>query len=237
MNHILKNLSLINMEGIRYILREFFFIILYSTILFISAGTIKWINAWIYVFLIFIFQISLITALIIFNPGLINERGRLIRAATKKYEILFIVIYVITTILISILAGLDVMRYKWTSLPALYIYPGILLFIFSSIIGIWSMSINPFFAATQRIQREKKHLVIKTGPYKYIRHPGYFSWIIGAVSYPLLLGSLISFIPIILLIIVFIARTYLEDNSLKNELEGYYNYTKITKYRLIPFIW
>ncbi len=221
----------------RYILRELSLIIFCSIILFISAGTIKWINAWIYIILDIIFLVALNISLIIFNPALINERGRLIRAATKKYEIVFIIIYLISIISISIIAGLDVIRYKWTSLPEFSLYPGVLLFIFSAIIGIWSMSINPFFASTQRIQSDRNHVVINTGPYKYIRHPGYFSWIIGAISYPLILGSIISFIPIVFLIIIFVIRTYLEDNSLQNELEGYDNYTKITKYRLIPFIW
>jgi protein-S-isoprenylcysteine O-methyltransferase Ste14 len=237
MRALFKNISLINAEGIRNIVREFSFIIICSLVLFFSAGTMKWMRAWIYISLIIILQAAQMLILIINNPELINERGKLARKGTKKYELIFIKIYFFSAIIISIVAGFDAMRYKWTALSFDWIYPGIVLFVLSSILGIWAMAVNPFFAATQRVQSDKNHTVITAGPYTYIRHPGYLSWILGALSYPLLLGSLLSFVVVFLLIVIFIGRTHLEDSSLQKELDGYREYARVTKYRLIPYVW
>jgi protein-S-isoprenylcysteine O-methyltransferase Ste14 len=237
MNNFTRNISLINKEGVRSIFREFFVIIFCSIILFVSAGTIKWINAWVYIALVISIQIALTIVLIIKNPYLLNERGQLIRKGTKTYDTFFVIIYFILIIILSIIAGFDAVRYQWTALPFCFIYPGSILILLSSLNGMWAMSINPFFAGTQRIQNEKSHQVINSGPYKYIRHPGYLSWILSAFCYPFILGSIVSFILVFPMIIIFIIRTYLEDISLQKELAGYIKYTQVTKYKLIPYVW
>jgi protein-S-isoprenylcysteine O-methyltransferase Ste14 len=75
------------------------------------------------------------------------------------------------------------------------------------------------------------------GPYNIVRHPGYLAGIITFLTAPLILGSLWGLVPGLILSITLIIRTILEDKTLQRELEGYKNYTKITRYRLIPFIW
>ena len=79
--------------------------------------------------------------------------------------------------------------------------------------------------------------MITTGPYRIIRHPGYAGGLFGYIFIPLLLDSLWAFVPAILLGIVMIVRTALEDTTLQNELPGYAEYAQKTRYRLIPGIW
>ena len=99
------------------------------------------------------------------------------------------------------------------------------------------MLVNQHFEGTVRIQKDRDHKVISTGPYKYIRHPGYVGMIIGAFSPCLIVGSLVSFIPVIIAIIAIILRTHFEDKFLRAELDGYADYAKKTKCRLFPGIW
>ena len=96
---------------------------------------------------------------------------------------------------------------------------------------------NKYFEPTVRIQKEKYHKVITSGPYRIIRHPGYLSGILFAISIPLLIGSIFSFIGVGMYIIIIIIRTWLEDNTLQKELEGYEEYTRQVRYRLLPGIW
>jgi protein-S-isoprenylcysteine O-methyltransferase Ste14 len=99
------------------------------------------------------------------------------------------------------------------------------------------MYINKFFSSVVRIQKDRGHKVIQDGPYKYVRHPGYVGIFFLAPAVPLILGSIWGLIPSGLFIIAIIIRTYLEDKTLHKELEGYKEYAKKVKYRLIPGIW
>jgi protein-S-isoprenylcysteine O-methyltransferase Ste14 len=96
---------------------------------------------------------------------------------------------------------------------------------------------NRFFSGTVRIQSERGHTVVSTGPYKWVRHPGYSGMLIVNAGIPLLLDSYWAYIPVIAMFVVTVIRTSLEDKTLQDELEGYRDYTKKTKKRLIPFIW
>jgi protein-S-isoprenylcysteine O-methyltransferase Ste14 len=96
---------------------------------------------------------------------------------------------------------------------------------------------NKYFEPTVRIQKERGHSVITTGPYRIIRHPGYLSGILFAISIPLLIGSLFSFVGVGIYSFLMIVRTWLEDKTLQEELEGYKDYTKKVRYRLFPGIW
>ncbi|MBE3086692.1 MAG: isoprenylcysteine carboxylmethyltransferase family protein, partial [Bacteroidetes bacterium] len=84
---------------------------------------------------------------------------------------------------------------------------------------------------------DRSHQVATSGPYKYVRHPGYVGFIVLNLATPLILGSIWALIPAAILSILFIIRTSLEDRTLRNELEGYKEYAQKVQYRLIPGIW
>jgi protein-S-isoprenylcysteine O-methyltransferase Ste14 len=101
----------------------------------------------------------------------------------------------------------------------------------------WALIENRFFAGTVRIQTERGHHVVSSGPYRIVRHPGYAGGLFVYLFIPLLLDSLWAWIPTILLAIVLIVRTALEDQTLQAELPGYKEFAGKTKYRLFPGIW
>ena len=88
-----------------------------------------------------------------------------------------------------------------------------------------------------RLQTDRNHRVATSGPYKFIRHPGYVGYIIMSFATPLALGSLWSPCFSAIITILFIIRTYLEDKTLRKELKGYVEYSELVRHRLIPFAW
>jgi protein-S-isoprenylcysteine O-methyltransferase Ste14 len=104
-------------------------------------------------------------------------------------------------------------------------------------LGSWALVENRFFSGIVRIQTDRGHHVVTTGPYRFIRHPGYAGAFWTYLATPILLDSLWALIPTILLFGVLIARTSLEDRTLQAELPGYKEFTQKTRYRLFPGVW
>ncbi|MEK6753590.1 MAG: isoprenylcysteine carboxylmethyltransferase family protein [Chloroflexota bacterium] len=203
----------------------------------IVSGQWGWWQAWAYAV---VSILSFVISRIIVNrrhPDLIKERARFMQAKdTKPWDKILAPLLGLGSILILIVAGVD--KPTWTpassliwNLAALF---GILLgYGFSS----WALIENRFFSGTVRIQTERGHHVVSTGPYRIIRHPGYAGGLFGYLFIPLLLNSLWAFIPVVLLMIVMVVRTALEDKTLQEELPGYKEYAQKTRYRLLPGIW
>ena len=133
---------------------------------------------------------------------------------------------------------MDSGRFCWTTKfhPSIYII-GYLFYISSIAFFSWAMWINKWFSSTVRIQDDRDQQVVQHGPYKIVRHPGYVGGILMGYGQALVFGSLWALIPAGVVMLLFVVRTYLEDKTLQNELDGYTEYTKKTRYRLIPFIW
>ena len=104
-------------------------------------------------------------------------------------------------------------------------------------LAIWSMVVNPFFEKTVRIQTDHGHRVIDTGPYAYMRHPGYVGFAGWMLSTPLLLASTWASIPALVSVVLLVIRTALEDRTLHEELPGYAEYASRVRFRLIPGVW
>jgi protein-S-isoprenylcysteine O-methyltransferase Ste14 len=102
---------------------------------------------------------------------------------------------------------------------------------------LWAMASNAFFAEGVRIQRERGHTVTAGGPYRYVRHPGYVGAILSQAATPFLLGSAWALIPTAASAALYVARTYLEDKTLREELPGYKEYAQQIRYRLLPGVW
>jgi protein-S-isoprenylcysteine O-methyltransferase Ste14 len=171
------------------------------------------------------------------DPSLLVERSEL-QEGTKKWDVAlasFVAIW--GPMIIWIVAELD-NRYGWTqtTLPWLQIV-AFIFFMIGSLIGTWAMYSNKFFSATVRIQKDRDHQVMTAGPYRYVRHPGYVGGIIAMLMTSIALGSWIALIPGLLVACGFVLRTSLEDKVLQEELIGYKDYTKETRYRLFPMIW
>lgn len=156
----------------------------------------------------------------------------------KWWDKIFFVFFIPLNISIFLVGGLDSGRFFWThNYPIILYVFGIFLFFLSNAIVLWAMYTNKFFSSVVRIQTDRGQTVVQEGPYKFIRHPGYIGAILFGFSVAFILGSYYALIPAFLYMVTFIVRTYLEDEALKKELEGYQEYTKKVRYRLIPFIW
>lgn len=140
--------------------------------------------------------------------------------------------------ILLVIAGLEE-RFGWSpiafnlSVKIAAIILLILAYLFSS----WALIENAFFSGIVRVQKDRGHSVCDSGPYRFLRHPGYAGTLLSYLCMPLILDSAWAFIATGLLFIVTIARTALEDQTLKNELPGYRAYAERVKHRLFPGLW
>jgi protein-S-isoprenylcysteine O-methyltransferase Ste14 len=227
----------LNRVGIRGVAVQSILIVLGLIVLFVSAGTLDWINAWIYAGLIIIYQVISTAVLARLNPQFLNERGTLTGAGTKTFDKLYVAVYPVFSIGSLVIMGFDAVRYQWSVMPFWLIYVGIFLFVAVAPVALWAMAVNKFFEWTVRIQNDRGQYVCTSGPYNVIRHPGYTGLIVSLLAYPFILGSWWGFLPNGILILVIVIRTALEDHTLQRELPGYTDYAQEVKYRLVPFIW
>jgi protein-S-isoprenylcysteine O-methyltransferase Ste14 len=222
---------------IRTILRIPLFIILPAVILFVSAGRIDIPRAWFYIGMISIYYPVIMAIMYRINPELISQRARGIREDTKSWDKVLMPVAVFISYIQLVIIGLDIGRFQWSSLGIYFAVLGIILYIIAAFFSSWVVITNPYFEPTVRIQKDRGHQVITTGPYNIVRHPGYLATILFPISISLIIGSVIGLIPAAINILLIIIRTSLEDKTLINELDRYPEYTKKTRYRLFPGIW
>jgi protein-S-isoprenylcysteine O-methyltransferase Ste14 len=106
-----------------------------------------------------------------------------------------------------------------------------------SALTYWGMRSNRFFSSHVRIQGERGHVVVQSGPYAVVRHPGYAGAILVTLATPMVLGSIAALGLALLTVLLTVLRTWLEDETLKRELTGYQAYAEKVHYRLVPRIW
>jgi protein-S-isoprenylcysteine O-methyltransferase Ste14 len=207
-------------------------------VFYFSAGRTDIPRSWFLFSVSFVYFVASNLALYKYNPGLLIQRLKIRRQGSKTWdEVLMRVSNLTALLLVPTVAGLDVGRYQWSNLGWSYAVIGIVSLIVSSVIINWAMIENPYFEPTMRIQDDRDHHVVTTGPYAFVRHPGYISGILWLASIPLILGSLYAFAPFALYTVLMTLRTYLEDRTLQEELPGYSEYAESVRYRLFPGIW
>lgn len=197
-----------------------------------------WWEAWIYaICMIFGFIISRALAARR-NPDIIRERAQSMQQEnTETWDRVLAPTVALGSGFIPLVAGLDKL-FAWSpeiSLPVTLL--SLIIFIAGYTFGIYAFIENQFFSGVVRIQSERGHQVVKSGPYRWVRHPGYAGALINYLATPLLLDSAWAFIPAILVSVALIIRTSLEDRTLQEKLPGYREYSAQVRYRLLPGIW
>jgi len=224
-------------DGVKTILMLFGWKAVFYICFFLAAGRQDIFRAWL---LLGIDYFGVVVVSVIFwklAPELANQRAT-IKEGTKSWDKVFLAFYfIISLIAFPIVAGLDVGRYHWSELHINYAIAGVILFALCVAFGSWAIVVNRFFETTVRIQTDRGHKVITGGPYRFVRHPGYLSMVLGTLSASLILGSAYSLIPGGLAIIALLIRTWLEDRTLQEELDGYRDYASHVRWRLIPGLW
>ncbi|UCE16279.1 MAG: isoprenylcysteine carboxylmethyltransferase family protein [Candidatus Bathyarchaeota archaeon] len=224
--------------GIKQVLLSCLLLTIEIIIFFISAGHTNVPRAWIFFSATFVYLIVSTAALYKFNPELLVHRLKRKREDSKLWDEILVRANNLTVLIaVPATAGLDVGRFHWSDLGIETAVLGFAPFIVSTILLNWAMIVNLHFEPTVRIQKDRDHKVITSGPYKIVRHPGYLAGVLFTSSIPLILGSILTFIPTGIYILLIITRTLLEDKTLQKELEGYPEYAKKVKHKLIPRIW
>ena len=223
---------------VRYVGLSCWMFVLQVVAFFVSAGRTDIPRAWAFFFVTLAYYLLNGAVLYRFNPELLRYRVELRRRSSELWdEVLMRVINLVLLVVTPPVAGLEVGRLRGSCIDGFYVMVGSALYITGSSLVTWAMAVNPYFEPAVRIQRDRGHRVVTAGPYGFVRHPGYLGEILWALSVPLLLGSLLAFIPVVAAILLIIVRTFLEDRFLTRELEGYAEYAERVRYRLFFGVW
>jgi protein-S-isoprenylcysteine O-methyltransferase Ste14 len=210
----------------------------FALVLFVAAGTIYWPAGWIYLGVFFSFVVGISLWLLRRNPSLLQERMTGVGAEGQKTWDKA-VLATIGLLFIGWLAlmPMDAVRLHWTTLPPATQLLGAFLLVSSFPLFFWVFAANPYLSPAVRLQGERNHQTISSGPYRYVRHPMYAAVIPFAFGTSLLLGSAWGLVGALVLMVAVAIRAVLEERTLEKELPGYRAYTERVRSRLIPGVW
>ncbi|MEO8757377.1 MAG: isoprenylcysteine carboxylmethyltransferase family protein [Devosia sp.] len=206
-----------------------------GVLLFWPAGTLNWPLGWCFASAFVVAILISLAVLWRLNPDIFVARAK-VQAGTKAWDYIFLVLIIGGFIGLMPVAGFD-FRFGWSAMPDWVIGLGYALFVVSFAGQVWPQAVNRHFEPGVRIQEDRGQVVIDTGPYAIVRHPGYISGSLLAASIPLMLGSWWALIATAVVIVALAIRTLFEEQTLRAELPGYTAYTQQVKYRWVPGVW
>lgn len=221
----------------RWLIRETVGNIILIALLFGIVGRLNWWNGWAMSAAYLLWTLGSIIFILPVNPQMLAERSRPHKDA-KKWDLVMVGVMGIFVLITYVVACLDV-RNGWAPpFPLAAQIIGAVTAIFGYVVLVlWAMVANAYFTTVVRIQTERQHTVATTGPYRFVRHPGYVGAILFYLATPFMLSSRWALIPAVLAAAVVVVRTAKEDKTLQEELPGYKEYAERVRYRLIPGIW
>ena len=222
----------------RVIVQMLFFIVLIPFLPLLISRQWDWWEAWVYAIISILgFAISRVLAARR-HPDLIAERARYMQHENAKpWDKQLAPFLGLGGILVMLVAGLDEL-FGWSptySLPLKIL--ALLIILTGYVLGSYALIENRFFSGMVRLQTDRGHQVVSSGPYRWIRHPGYAGALLTYLPTPLFLDSLWAFLPTVFITILLVIRTALEDRVLQDELAGYRDYVRRVRYRLLPGVW
>lgn len=209
----------------------------FTASILLGAGRLDWLRGWISVALWVIGTTTAMGLVARYNPAVILARAQRFPKDTKHFDKIFWTFYFPLMFVQPAVAGLDVVRFRWSSMPFWFVYVGAIALILAMVLLGWALCLNPFAEETVRIQNDRGQTVIMSGPYRLVRHPMYLGSVLMLLGNPLVWGSIWALIISAVIVALMIWRTSREDKTLRQELPGYDEFTKRTRYRLLPGIW
>jgi protein-S-isoprenylcysteine O-methyltransferase Ste14 len=205
-------------------------------VLFGGSGDGRWGAAWLLLVVFLTTQVAAFREMQR-QPDLLVERSK-VQPGTKPWDKLLVTLLALVVPLLTwITAALD-HRFGWTGRGQIaLVAPGFALLAIGMKLMQWAIAENRFFAATVRLQTDRGQTVVSSGPYAFMRHPGYTGMLAMTIGTPLALGSRWALLPAALGVVTLIVRTVLEDCTLQAELPGYADYTRRVRCRLVPQVW
>ncbi|HVZ05326.1 isoprenylcysteine carboxylmethyltransferase family protein [Hyphomicrobium sp.] len=208
-----------------------------AMLLFVPAGTLRWPSAWIYLALWLLTGTWSGLVLVRQNPDILRERMRPLRQqAQKSWDRPVLMAILVGWVALHVVAGLD-FRTGLSFVPRWLTVVGAVAFVFATYIFHVVMRENSYASPLVKIDAERGHKVISTGPYAWVRHPMYGAAIPYFIGVPLLLGSWYALAIGFLLIGILALRAVWEEQTLMTELPGYTDYAQRVRYRLVPWVW
>jgi protein-S-isoprenylcysteine O-methyltransferase Ste14 len=201
--------------------------------LFGSAGRLDWLNAWVLLGLSFVTGLAFTAGR---DPELSAER-RNVKGGKSWDKVLAGITVLLGPVAVWITAGLDCRLHGSGGISSVAFYSGLAAAVLAAALIAWAMRSNRFFSSVVRIQKDRGHTVVDGGPYRFIRHPGYAGMLVFILVTPLILGSHWALAPAAATASVIVLRTVMEDLTLHDELDGYAEYARRVRYRLLPAIW
>jgi protein-S-isoprenylcysteine O-methyltransferase Ste14 len=221
----------------KWLLQNLIWVVALGALLFVSAGTLHWPAAWVFLATSAVIGIGFGWWLAKTDPALLAERMRPMMqknqpAADKKFMLVFGVVALIWFLAI----GFD-KRMHASDIPVALQALGLAMLLLTTGFIMWVMRENSYAAPVVKVQTERGHRVVSTGPYAWVRHPMYSGTVLFFVGVPLLLGSWWGVALSPLFVILFAIRSGIEERALIAGLPGYADYTRRVRYRLVPGLW
>jgi protein-S-isoprenylcysteine O-methyltransferase Ste14 len=213
------------------------FFVAFALALFLPAGTLAWFPGWIFLVLFFGFYLAVTLWLFRHNPGLLQERMRLATADQKGWDKLLFPLLLVFPFAWLIFMSFDAVRFHWSPMPSWLQFVGAIVLLCSFYLLFLTFRENSYLSPVVRIQEERGHTVVSTGPYHYVRHPMYAGILVFVIGTSLLLGSWYGVLLGFIFVVILARRAVLEERTLLKELRGYAGYMAQVKYRLIPYVW
>ena len=207
-------------------------IILLGLLLFVPAGDLRWSNGWLLMLVLFVPM--LVAGLLMYFKAPDLLRRRLNAKEEQSTQKGVIVCSGIMFMAAFILAGLN-HRFGWLSMPKAVVWIAVVIFLLAYCLFGEVLRENQYLSRTVEVQDDQT--VVDTGLYGVVRHPMYTATVLLFLSMPLILGSPVSFIVMLVYIPIIVKRIRNEEQVLENELKGYTEYKEKVKYRLIPYVW
>jgi protein-S-isoprenylcysteine O-methyltransferase Ste14 len=205
-------------------------------VLFFSAGRVAWREAWVFLGIYFALSLGASLAMLRYDPYLSQERNRPGKNV-KRWDHVLVGVNLLLTLSLFVVIGLDAGRFGWSKVPLAARILALFGFVPAFGLPLWASLVNTYMSSRVRIQEERGHQVVTSGPYAFVRHPMYLGMILYDICLPVLLGSWWGLTIGGLMIVLVVIRTFLEDRTLQEELTGYAEYTARVPYRLVPGVW
>jgi protein-S-isoprenylcysteine O-methyltransferase Ste14 len=213
-------------------------VVIFALVLFLAAGTVFWPAGWVFLVLFFSADGALGLWLLRHDPELLQERlSGFGKPGEPTWDKVFFVVLQVFFFAWLVLMPLDAVRFRWSQVPAWLQVAGALLLLVSFYLFFLPFRENPYLSPVVRVQVERGHKVISSGPYRYVRHPMYAAGIPFAAGTALLLGSWYGLLLGLVFVLGLAYRAVREERVLEAGLPGYKEYTARVKYRFIPHVW
>lgn len=219
-----------------YLLRMLFWTVFIGALIFWPAGTLAYPGAWALMILFVMSGVAMVLWLSKHSPSLLRERmASPLQREQKPWDRVWLILFILGFCAWIAFMGYDAARTHFTAVPVWLQVLGGLLIIANGAGTYWTFRENAFAAPVVKIQQGQR--AIDSGPYAFVRHPMYASAVLLLIGMPLLLGSWIGLALSLLFILGIAWRAVHEEDTLRDELQGYSDYAARVRYRLIPHVW